>query len=265
MLGVDRAHQAGPALLRSAGTRAVTVVVPAKNEADNIGWVLERLPAIVDEVVLVDGRSTDGTIDAARRVRPDVVVVNELRSGKGAALRAGVEAASGRHVVMIDADGSMDPVEMDRFLTQLGEGYDLVKGSRFLRGGGTADMTPLRGVGNRGLLTIANTLFGSSHTDLSYGFAAFRRDAFLDLGLTADGFEIEAQLFLRAERAGLRVVEVPSFESPRRFGNSNLNTFRDGWRVLRTILGEWARGFVPGRTPRPERDNRDPRVGGRSS
>ena len=99
-------------------------------------------------------------------------------------------------------------------------------------------MTPLRDMGNRCLLLLANVLFGSSHTDLCYGYAAFRREAFQDLELTADGFEIEAQLFLRARRRGLRVTEVPSFEAPRREGNSNLNTFRDGWRVLRTIVGE---------------------------
>src|SRR5205823_1341494 len=206
-------------------TRRVSVVIPAKNEAGNIGWVLEQLPPCVDEVVLVDGHSTDGTVEAARRARPDVVVVMDGIPGKGAALRAGVAAATGQDVVMLDADGSMDPRELERFLAALRAGHDLVKGSRFLPGAGTADMTPLRDMGNRCLLLLANVLFGSSHTDLCYGYAAFRREAFQDLELTADGFEIEAQLFLRARRRGLRVTEVPSFEAPRREGNSNLNTF----------------------------------------
>jgi hypothetical protein len=216
----------------------VSTVIPAKNEARNIGWVLRRLPASVDEVVIVDGTSTDGTIEVARSVRPDVVVVDDRQPGKGCALRAGVEAATGDYVVMLDADGSMDPQEIDRFVAALDAGYDLVKGSRFVRDGGTADMTPLRDVGNKGLLLISNLLFRRRHTDLCYGFAAFRRAAFHELELTAQGFEIEAQLFLRATRRGLRVTEVPSFEAPRRYGNSNLNTFRDGWRVLLTILGE---------------------------
>lgn len=218
--------------------RRVSVVIPAKNEAGNIGWVLERLPPDVDEVVLVDGHSTDGTIEAARAIRPDVVVVLDGLPGKGAALRHGVEAATGEDVVMLDADGSMDPGELGRFLTALRAGHDLVKGSRFLPGAGTADMTVLREIGNRGLLALANLLFRTSHSDLCYGYAAFRREAFQALELTADGFEIEAQLFLRARRHGLRVIEIASFEAPRRLGNSNLNTFRDGWRVLRTILRE---------------------------
>jgi len=216
----------------------VTVVIPAKNEAGNIAWVLEQLPPLVDEVVLVDGHSTDGTVEVARSVRPDIIVVTDGRPGKGAALRAGVEAATGQDVVMLDADGSMDPRELERFLEALRDGHDLVKGSRFLPGAGTADMTVLRDFGNRALLALANVLFRTSHTDLCYGYAAFRREAFQRLELTADGFEIEAQLFLRARTCGLQVKEVPSFEAPRRLGNSNLNTFRDGWRVLRTILEE---------------------------
>jgi len=218
--------------------RRVSVVIPAKNEAGNIAWVLEQLPPFVDEVVLVDGHSTDGTIDVARSIRPDIVVITDGRPGKGAALRAGVEAATGHDIVMLDADGSMDPRELERFLEPLRDGHDLVKGSRFLPGAGTADMTVLRDLGNRVLLGLANLLFRTSHTDLCYGYAAFRRDAFQRLELNADGFEIEAQLFLRARTRGLQVKEVPSFEAPRREGNSNLNTFRDGWRVLRTIFGE---------------------------
>jgi glycosyltransferase involved in cell wall biosynthesis len=218
--------------------RRVSAVIPAKNEARNIGWVIERIPLLVDEVVLVDGISTDQTIDVALALRPDVVVVKDHRRGKGVALRAGFEAATGDYVVMLDADGSMDPLEIPRFVELLDQGADLVKGSRFIQGGGTADMSPLRDVGNRGLLSIANVLFNASHTDLCYGYAAFRRQAILELGLTAVGFEIETQLFLRAIRHGLSVVEVPSFESPRRSGTSNLHTFRDGWRVLRTIVDE---------------------------
>jgi glycosyltransferase involved in cell wall biosynthesis len=221
--------------------RRITVVIPAKNEARNIGWVVERLPSFIDELVIVDGRSTDRTVEVVLALRPDAVIVNDKRPGKGAALRAGFAAATGDYVVMLDADGSMDPLEIEHFIATLDRGADLAKGSRFLDGGGTADMSYLREAGNRGLLILANLLFGASNTDLCYGFAAFRRHAIQDLDLDADGFEIETQLFMRATRQGLRVVEVPSFEAPRRFGTSNLNTFRDGWRVLMTMLRERGR------------------------
>ena len=146
---------------------------------------------------------------------------------------------------MIDADGSMDPGEIEGFVGLLQSGNDLVKGSRFAPGGGTADMSVLRSAGNRALLMLSNFLFGVSQTDLCYGFAAFRRESVLALDLDAVGFEIETQLFLRATRQGLAVAEFPSFESPRRFGTSNLNTFRDGWRVLMTILAERLRPVSP--------------------
>lgn len=216
----------------------LSVVIPARNEAHNIAWVLERLPLDVDEVVLVDGRSTDRTVEVAMAVRPGTVVVQDDAPGKGCAMRKGVETATGDFVVVLDADGSMDPREIGRFVEPLTQGHDLVRGSRFMAGGGSSDISRLRKLGNHGLLMVSRFLFGVSRSDLCYGYAAFRRRSFLALELTATGFEIEAQFFLRADRARLSVAEVPSFESPRHTGTSNLHTFRDGWRVLRTILWE---------------------------
>jgi glycosyltransferase involved in cell wall biosynthesis len=223
----------------SAGTGAalmVSVVIPTLDEERNIGWVLERLPAVVDEVIIVDGRSTDGTVAAARAARPDVRVVYELRRGKGAALRAGFAAARGDVIVMLDADGSMHPAELVRYVELIGQGYDLVKGSRFLPGGGTADISRLRAAGNLALLGFANWLFYCEFTELCYGFMALRRSAVPRLRLTADGFEIETQIVASALRERLRVAEVPSFEAARRNGVSNLRTFRDGSRVLRELV-----------------------------
>jgi glycosyltransferase involved in cell wall biosynthesis len=218
----------------------VTLLIPAKNEERNLAWVLHRVPPMIDEVILIDGHSTDRTVDVARAVRPDVVVVMERTRGKGAAVRTGIAAASGDFVVMIDADGSMDPFEIPRYVAQLEDGADVVKGSRFLPGGGSSDMTRIRRVGNRALLTMVNGLFRTRFTELCYGFMAFRRDHMVSLGLTSDGFEIETEIVVRAARQGLTIREVPSFEASRRFGESHLNTFRDGTRVLRTIVARRA-------------------------
>lgn len=216
----------------------VSVVIPTKNEARNIGWVLERIGPIVDEIVIVDGLSDDGTVEAAIQVRPDSVIVHHPVAGKGEAVRAGFAAATGDLVVILDADGSMDPGEIPSFVEEFARGSDFVKGSRFLKGGGTADMTRLRSFGNAILVRLANLLLGTSHTELCYGYMAFRRSRLDELDLRAVGFEIETELVVKACRAGLAVTEIPSFESPRRYGTSNLNTFRDGWRVLRTLVRE---------------------------
>lgn len=223
------------------------MVIPALNEAGAIGWVLERIPDWVSEVILVDGRSADATEIVARDLVPDLAVVHQPQRGKGAALRAGFAAARGEIIVMLDADGSTNPAELGRFVRALQEGAEFVKGSRHLPAGGSEDLTRLRSCGNRTLVRLVNVMYGCEFTDLCYGYCAFwRRDLPL-LALTADGFEIETELVLRAVKAGLKMAEVPSVELPRRAGSSNLNAFRDGRRVLRTIAAERPRRL---RSPR---------------
>jgi len=243
---LDPGHAPGPGTAESPSTipvkharrPTVSVVIPVKNEARNIAWVLERIPDLVDEVILVDGSSTDVTGAMAKSVRPDVIIVTEERSGKGRALQSGFAASNSSIIVMLDGDGSMDPAEISRFVALLESGFDLVKGSRFMAGGESTDITTVRRLGNRGLLGFTNILFRANFTDLCYGFCAFRR-CYLDvLDLTADGFEVETQLILHAWTAGLRISEVPSVESPRRSGLSKLHTFRDGRRVLETLWHE---------------------------
>jgi hypothetical protein len=236
-------HHGGAARLNgvahrpSAHTRlTLSIVIPTLNEAGNVGHVLQQLGRF-DEVILVDGHSTDGTVDIARSIRPDIHVVERAPRGKGDALRAGFAAASGEVIVMMDADGSMDPNEVDAFVALIGLGYDLVKGSRSACGGGSHDLTMIRFLGNRALCQLANSLFRTSWTDLCYGFVAFRRSCLPKLALTANGFEIETQILVHAALAHLRIAEIPSVELPRLSGDSHLNARRDGVRVLRTILG----------------------------
>ncbi|MCW3843502.1 glycosyltransferase family 2 protein [Micromonospora yasonensis] len=235
--------------------QTVSVVIPTLNEEKNIAWVLERMPPFVDEVVLVDGHSHDRTVEVARAIRPDIVVLTQHCRGKGDAARVAFSAATGDLIVMIDADGSMDPHEIHRFVTPLMNGYDFVKGSRFLAGGGSTDLTPLRRTGNQMLVRLTNSFFLVHFTDLCYGFCSFRRDCLPALALTAHGFEIETELVVHALKANLRIAEVPSNELPRRCGVSNLRTFRDGQRVLRTLIRERVV-----RRPRPVVDPIDHRV-----
>ena len=216
----------------------VTLVIPTLNEAENLKWLLPRLPTWVHEILIVDGCSTDDTIAVAQAMRPEVRIVLEHRRGKGAALRAGFDAATGDMIVMMDADGSMDPDEIIRFVAALMTGADFAKGSRFMQGAGTADMTLFRRTGNLGLTLAVRSLFGSSFSDLCYGYIAFWRHHVPLLKSECDGFEIETLLNVRALKHGLKIVEVASFESERIHGTSNLRAIPDGWRVLKTILRE---------------------------
>jgi glycosyltransferase involved in cell wall biosynthesis len=231
---------------------SVSVVVPALNEARNIPHVFAQMPSDIHEVVLVDGFSTDGTVGVARQLMPEVRVVRQTRMGKGNALACGIAVATGDIVALVDADGSADPGEIPRFVRALLNGADFAKGTRFVEGGGSADITRLRSLGNYALTAFFNARYSRAYSDLCYGFNVFWRRHAAVLGLDAtspqrsgsdgrlwgDGFEVETLIHVRVAKAGLVVAEVPSYEHSRIHGVSNLNAFRDGRRVLRTILTE---------------------------
>lgn len=229
----------------------VSVVIPTFNEAANLPAVFEALPEDVWEVLIVDGWSTDGTVEVARELRPDARIVTQTRRGKGNALACGFNNARGDVVVMLDADVSTDPREVPKYVQVLLDGADYAKGSRFTRGGGSHDITPIRKLGNVFLNTTVNLLYRTRYTDLCYGYNAFWRDVLPVLGLDCgeealdmhwgDGFEIETILNVRAAKAGLRIVEVPSIELPRVHGESKLHAVRDGLRILRVIVSEYRR------------------------
>jgi glycosyltransferase involved in cell wall biosynthesis len=216
----------------------VSVVIPTLTEALNLPFVLPRLPEWIDELVIVDGHSTDDTVQVAEQLWPSVQVVYQDGKGKGNALACGLAACTGEIAVLLDADGSTDPGEIPSFVEAIVNGAQFAKGSRFLAGAGSDDLTLLRRVGNGVLTWLVNRLFGTRYSDLCYGFNAIRLDCVDALALDVQGFEIETLMGIRAAKAGLVVVEVPSWERARIHGRTNLRTFRDGQRVLATILRE---------------------------
>jgi glycosyltransferase involved in cell wall biosynthesis len=235
-------HSLAPRVaIRTAPT--VSVVIPTLNEAGNLPYVLNTVPRWVDEVIIVDGRSLDDTARVAKVLRPDARIVHETRAGKGAALRAGLDAARGEILVIMDADGSMDGADIELFRDQLLGGADYVKGSRFMDGGGSTDITRLRRFGDAGICGLIRVFFGARYTDGTYGFKALWARKLDAVRPDTDGFEVELLLDIRAHRAGLRIAEVPCFETNRIHGASNLNALSDGLRCLRVILKERLRRY----------------------
>jgi glycosyltransferase involved in cell wall biosynthesis len=226
------------------GPHRISVVMPALNEAANLARLLPKIPYWVHEVILVDGHSIDDTVAVAHEIYPGIRTVcqREGACGKGAALRQGFDAVTGDVIVTLDADGSTDPGEIPLFVGALLAGADFAKGTRISQGAGSDDLGIVRRMGNWGLTTLCRVLFLNRFTDLCYGYNSFWSAVVPQLHLDANGFEVEAQMSVRALLSGLRVVEVPSRECARYSGTSNLHAFPDGWRVLRTIIREWIAG-----------------------
>ena len=245
-------------LMNDTFVPTVSLVLPCFNEARNLPAVFAKIPSIVTEVLFVDGGSRDGSVEVARSLRPDVIVLGQEAPGKGLALTIGLLAATSSIVVMADTDCSTDLDELEEFVAALVGGADLAKGTRHLPPGGSDDFTRIRRIGNWFLVRLVNCLFRTKWTDLAYGYAAFWTDTVRSIGLSeirelqhevnaegsrrpqvyGHGFEIETLMFCRTAHLGFTVAEVPSHERQRIHGGSNLNAFRDGLRVAHCIMKE---------------------------
>jgi len=224
----------------------VSIVIPVRNEAANLKHVLPRLPPGLGEVVIVVADGDERSVAAARAYVPSAKIIRDPGVGKGYALRLGVQVTSKPYVVLLDADGSMNPQEITNFLPLLQDDADLVKGSRNLPGGGSTDLTPVRVLGNRFFATAVNLLFGTKYTDLCYGYIAAKRAVFENLNLESNGFNVEAEILIKAKVHNFEVREVPSTEEARVYGESHLHWFRDGIQILATILSLFARHRLKG-------------------
>ncbi|MFQ6020123.1 MAG: glycosyltransferase family 2 protein [Dehalococcoidia bacterium] len=210
------------------------MLICALNEEESLPHVLPKIPDEVDEVLLVDGHSSDRTVEVAKQLRPDIRIVRQPGKGKGSALRHGVREAKGDIVVTIDADGETNPADLPRFIEPLLDGYDFAKGTR-LTSGRPPTMPWHRWLGNKALAITCNVLFGTRYTDVGSGYNAFWKSAFQQLQLTYNGFEMEQEMVVKVRKAGLRIAEVRHHDPGRVGGVSKLRDVKQGfidWFVI---------------------------------
>lgn len=217
---------------------SITAIICTLNEEQTISHVLENIPSFITDVLIVDGNSNDNTIMVIQKAYPSVRITTQPGKGKGDAIRHGIREAKGQIIVTLDADGSMDPSDIIKFVESLTEGSDYAKGSRFLPGVRTDDMPRHRLFGNWVFTTLTNILFGSKYTDITYGFNAFWKEKIQNIKVHSDGFEEVVEWNINVHRHGLKVQEVAVDEYERLDGEAKLRSFHDGARILKTILRE---------------------------
>ena len=215
----------------------VSIIIPTFNERRNIARVIRGVRSVMDgrsyELIVVDGNSADGTAGVARSMGARVLTES---TGKGYALRKGFAAARGSIIVSMDADMSHRPKELLLLISAIESGYDVCMGSRFIAGGGSEDMPMYRRLGNKVFIMLVNMLYHAHYTDLCYGYRSMTSEALKRLHLKSDGFGIETEINIKTRQAGLKVVEVPSYEKRRQAGEGKLRSVRDGYIILRTIF-----------------------------
>jgi glycosyltransferase involved in cell wall biosynthesis len=229
--------------------RNISIIIPAKNEEETLGRVLDDLNRVVaqmpdfqTEIICVDDHSTDATAQIARSYGARVVE-NKDKPGKGMALRAGFAAAEGEILVMLDADYSHRAEELPRLLAGLTDGVGLVIGSRVV--GGSEEYTHVRALGNVFLSATLGLCTKRYLSDALNGFKVFRREIFTDFCYTSKAFEIEIEIIANTLRKGFRIVEVSSSERARAGGEMKSRVVRHGTRFLLRILWEGMRGVNP--------------------
>jgi len=217
----------------------ITVLICTLNEAENLAHVLPSIPEWVDEVLIVDGHSTDDTVRVVKEVLPRAHVVLQPGTGKGDALKLGVKEATGDIIVTMDADGATDPTDLEKFIKPLLDGYDYAKGTRFTRG--TKRNRPwYRLLGNNIITLTFNTVFNTKYTDICSGYNAFRKNKFMEAvpPWPADGYENEPFINSRVRKGNLKVIEIPHSDGGRISGEVKERSFRQGFKAIKTILRE---------------------------
>src|SRR5213594_3163740 len=218
---------------------SLSILLPALNEEDGVAAVLNRIPrqtlqekGIAYSIHLLDGRSTDRTRAVAKRLGAEVFI--QSGNGKGSAFREFVPKIRDQFVVLLDSDGTYPPEVIPDLVGKLGAGSPVVLGSRLRGSIGDGAMSMANHLGNRVLSRFASFLFATPISDVCSGMWGFVSDRLKSLGLTATGFELEADIFAECALKGIPITEVPiGYE--RRIGQGKLH-LHEGVRIALALL-----------------------------
>jgi glycosyltransferase involved in cell wall biosynthesis len=219
----------------------ISVIIPAYNEKNTIQEIVRRVQAMkmVDEIIIVDDGSTDGTrdlisnMDGKNNVR---IILHEKNQGKGAAVRTGISAANGEVLIIQDADLEYDPREYPNLMKPIEEGMaDVVYGSRFL-GAPHRAILFWNMVANKLLTLMTNILYNNILTDMETGYKVFRREVVVDMKIHAKRFDFEPEFTAKILKKNVRVFEVPITFNPRDYNEGKKIKMRDAFEAVWTLI-----------------------------
>ncbi len=212
-----------------------SIIIPAYNEEKGIEKVLKKVLEVIDnsyEIIVVDDGSTDGTYDVVKRFNVKLLKHGK-NLGKGTAIKAGINEASGKYILFIDADNTYPADVIPNMVSQLDAGYDVVTGSRFM--GTIKGMSLLNKLGNKLITKLLNIAYGSKSSDPLSGLRGLKREHITKMDIVSNGFEVETEIMIKASRMGLKSIDIP-IRYEERVGKTKLRPLKDGYLILRTII-----------------------------
>ena len=210
--------------------KLVTIVIPTLDEQEAIGNVLDELWSVgFKNILVVDGYSSDGTIDAVKKY--PISVVFQHGKGKTGALKTAFEKVKTPYIIVMDGDFTYDPSCIHRFLEHM-KSYDQIIGARNLDN--KKNISVLHKLGNKIITKTFNALMGTSLSDVCSGMYALRTEIAKEMNLTSTGFDVEAEIAAQIASSG-RITEVP-INYRQRIGKQKLSTWKHGFKILNTIV-----------------------------
>ncbi len=215
----------------------ITLIGATWNEFEAASAVLPKIDrTVVDEIIIVDGGSTDGTVEFCKS--QGLTIFQQIEPGYGSAMKEAVARASGDIIIEFPPDGNSMPERIPDVIEKLKEGYDFVIASRYKGDAKSYDDDFLTAIGNWGFTFLTNVLFWSSYTDSLVGFRGYYKKSYEKLDMTAKGLDWSIQMPIQFRKRRMRVADIPADEPKRIGGVRKMKPFKTGWRILKTLIKE---------------------------